>query len=149
MSPLGRIGTAVVLVTFLPNVLTARASDLLEGMEVSMWVRPATPSSRRDRNREYLQKLPDFSLQDASKLLPPGRAGLIYRRERSEGNRLLLFAGSADLKGWAAASSVVPIDQADAFFSQAIRDHPNDAFAHLMRAIVRCQNDTSHTHSPM
>ncbi len=36
--------------------------------------------------------------------------------------------------GWAAADQVVPIEQAEAFFTDRIRANPKDAFSHLMRA---------------
>ncbi len=82
-----------------------------------------------------------FALRDQPDATGPGRlrapgrtaAGDIYQVEGVEGAsvRLHLDGGPA---AWADADAVVPVNQAVAYFSEAIAANPKDAFAYAMRA---------------
>jgi len=63
--------------------------------------------------------------------------GFIYHGERIEGDRLLLVNRHRGVRGWVAVSAVVPVTEAEAYFSQEILRHPTDSFAFLMRGLAR------------
>jgi tetratricopeptide (TPR) repeat protein len=65
--------------------------------------------------------------------------GLFYRVERTDGSRLLLAVPSQGLRGWAWSRTVIPLAQAESYFSYVIRIKPGDPFPHLMRGLVRHQ----------
>ncbi len=84
-----------------------------------------------------LQIAPDFALWDGTRKISPRMTGFPYHIERNERSRLLLSAPSLGLRGWVNANTVVSLDRAEAFFSDAIKANPRDAFAFLMRGIAR------------
>ena len=88
-----------------------------------------------------MQKTPNFALRDAGKNGCSIRTVYIYRRERAQGDQLLLSSRSQGLEGWAPASAVLPLAQAEAFFSEQIQHNPDDSFSFLMRGVVRFEDD--------
>src|SRR5262249_38379620 len=63
--------------------------------------------------------------------------GFLYHGERIEGDRLLIEIPGRGIRGWVPLIAVVPVSEADAYFSQEILRHPDSSFAHLMRALSR------------
>ena len=120
---------------------SAGASDLPGGTSLQPFVRPKKSSSTQDRSFEYMQKSPDFSLNDGSSKTIPNGVGYICLLERSQGDQLLVAIRSQGLRGWAPASSLVPLNHAETFFSQQILANPRDPFAFLMRGMARFEND--------
>ena len=59
----------------------------------------------------------------------------IWSVEKVDGPNIWVSA-SVGIAGWTRADQVVSIDQAMAFFSEQIRDHPRDAFARVSRAVL-------------
>jgi tetratricopeptide (TPR) repeat protein len=119
----------------------ARAVDLPGGASLQPFVRPKKSSSTQDRAFEYMQKSPDFSLNDGSARVNPNGVGYICLLERAQGDQVLVAIRSQGLRGWAPASALVPLNHADAFFSQKILANPRDPFGYLMRGMVRYEND--------
>jgi tetratricopeptide (TPR) repeat protein len=95
----------------------------------------------RDLTKEFMQKAPDFTLEYGGRRVSPNMPGLFYHGERIEGDRLLLENRHRDLRGWVPVSAVVPVTEAEAFFSQEILRYPRDSFAFLMRALARLEKD--------
>jgi tetratricopeptide (TPR) repeat protein len=58
----------------------------------------------------------------------------IWCVEKVEGPKLWIRAMHLDIVGWARADQVVSTNQAIAYFSDQIREHPRDAFARVSRA---------------
>jgi tetratricopeptide (TPR) repeat protein len=119
----------------------AFASDLTGGVRLQSFVRPKKSSSTQDRAFEYVQKAADFSLFDGASKVAPSGVGYICLLERSQGDQVLLSLRSQGLRGWAPAGSLVPLNHAEAYFSKQIEANPRDAFAFLMRGMVRFEND--------
>ena len=90
---------------------------------------------------EFVQRTPEFVLWDADQKISPGAAGCVYVVEQSAGNRLLLSDLNEGRRGWVFAGTVVPLNQAESFFSQQIRTNAKSAFAFLMRGVARYEND--------
>jgi tetratricopeptide (TPR) repeat protein len=120
---------------------SAGASDLPGGASLQPFVRPKKSSSTQDRAFEYMQKTPDFSLSDGSSKTIPNGVGYICLLERAQGDQVLVAIRSQGLRGWAPASSLVPLNHAETFFSQQILASPRDPFAYLMRGMARFEID--------
>jgi len=60
----------------------------------------------------------------------------IWRVEQADGPRLRIRAEKLGVFGCASAEQVIPLENAIAYFTDQIRDHPRDAFAYVMRASV-------------
>jgi tetratricopeptide (TPR) repeat protein len=129
----------VVLTVALAGTM-AGASEPDRGADPASSASPTRPASATGGAAVVLQKNPDFALWDAEKKLAPPRPGLLYRMERADGPRVLLAAAGEGLRGWTFSGSVIPLDQADSYFSSVIRIRPRDPFAYLMRAVVRREN---------
>jgi tetratricopeptide (TPR) repeat protein len=117
--------------------LPARASDLADVMTLHTQFYWTRSFESPDRARHFVQKSHDLALVQDSKKISSTFVGVIYRREKVDGDRLLLSARSRGLEGWVSAGAVVPISEAEAFFSQEIVRHPEEPFSLLMRGIVR------------
>jgi len=102
---------------------------------------PRKASSARDRASEVVQKTPEFSLWDANKKVTPSGAGHMFIVERTEGDRFLVSDLNEGLRGWVLAGAVVPLGEAEAFFTGQIKANPKSAFAFLMRGVARYEND--------
>jgi tetratricopeptide (TPR) repeat protein len=102
---------------------------------------PRKASSTRDRASEVVQRSPEFSLWNADQRVTPSGAGHVFIVERTDGNRWLLSDLNEGLRGWVSSVTVIPLAQAEAFFSQQIQANPTSAFALLMRGVVRYEND--------
>ena len=118
-----------------------RSGDLAGGVKLKTFVRPKKSSCTPDRAFEYVQKAADFSLFDGQTKIAPSGVGYICLLERAQGDQLLVTIRSQGLRGWAPASALVPLNHADAYFSQQIEANPRDPFAFLMRGVVRYEND--------
>jgi tetratricopeptide (TPR) repeat protein len=121
--------------------MCVRGADLPGGAKLQTFVRPKKSSSTQDRAFEYVQKAPDFSLNDGSTRISPNGVGYICMLERAEGDQVLVAIRSQGLRGWVAAGALVPLNHAETFFSQQIQANPHDPFAFLMRGMVRYEND--------
>jgi tetratricopeptide (TPR) repeat protein len=119
----------------------ARAGDLAGGVQLKTFVRPKKSSSTPDRAFEYVQKTADLSLFDGQTKISPSGVGYICLLEQAQGDQLLVSIRSQGLRGWATAGSLVPLNHADAYFSQQIEASPRNTFAYLMRGVVRYEND--------
>jgi tetratricopeptide (TPR) repeat protein len=119
----------------------AYASDLPGGVKLQPFIRPRKSSSTQDRAFEYVQQAPDFSLNDGRGQVIPNGVGYICLLERAQKDQVLVSIRSQGLRGWAPASALVPINHAEAVFSQRIAANPRDKFAYLMRGMVRYEND--------
>jgi tetratricopeptide (TPR) repeat protein len=131
----------VVLVLALLAGGPAMASDPPGGVKIQTFVRPAKSSTTRDRAAEFVQKSAAFCLQDGNDKILPSGVGFICLVERAEGNQVQVMIRSQGLRGWAPADSLVPLNHAETFFSRQIEANPKDAFAFLMRGVVRFEND--------
>jgi tetratricopeptide (TPR) repeat protein len=60
----------------------------------------------------------------------------IYHVEQVDGDQLLLWDSHQSIRGWVSRGSVVPLNDADVFFSERIRSNGTDAFAFWMRGVV-------------
>ena len=102
------------------------------------------PSGADWVGKRVVQQDRKFALRDGKQaVIWSGRQIHVYRVERVDGARLRLRAEGKDgsPSGWAAADQVVPVDQAIPFFSDRIRANPQEAFAHMMRAIALRDDD--------
>ncbi len=140
MSPISR-WPVIVLVTACCLCSQTCAADLPGGVKLQTFVRPKKSSSTQDRAFEYVQRAPDFSLNDGNVPLVPNGVGYICLLERAQGDQLLVSIRSQGLRGWAPAAALVPLNHAEALFSQRIQANPRDTFAFLMRGMVRYEND--------
>jgi tetratricopeptide (TPR) repeat protein len=95
------------------------------------------PRSAQERASEVVQRTPDLPLTEGGTRITPGEVALIYRIERVERDQLLLRTLGQGVRGWAPASAVVPLNQAESFFTKEIHSSPGSSFALLMRAVVR------------
>lgn len=108
------------------------ASSLL--LMMSMPARAQQPSASEWVGKAVLPKARDFVVKDAQKGTPVKGPAEIYHVTQASG-RSLLVSGMG-VTGWVLADQVVPLDQADEFFSKQIRANPGGSYNHLMRAIV-------------
>jgi tetratricopeptide (TPR) repeat protein len=93
----------------------------------------------RDLTREFVQRTPNFSLEFGGKRMLPVMPGLIYHGERLDGDRVLLEQRQRSIRGWAPVNAVVPVTEAEAYFSEDIHRYPRDSFAYLMRGVIRLE----------
>ncbi|MGP0066413.1 MAG: tetratricopeptide repeat protein [Isosphaeraceae bacterium] len=85
------------------------------------------------RTREFVLRVDDEPVE-ASR-----NAMAIYRVERIDDGPLLWLQAEAQrrLNGWTKVEDVIPVDRVIDVYTDQIRAHPKDAFAHAMRALVR------------
>lgn len=119
----------------------ALGSDRDGGVACEPYVSFKRATRLRDLTKEFVQKTPDFSLEFGGKRLMPAMPGFIYHAERLDGDRLLLEQRHRSIRGWAAVSTVVPVTEAEGYFSQEIARDPASSFAFLMRGVVRLEED--------
>jgi tetratricopeptide (TPR) repeat protein len=117
---------------FLLNQIALAALCLTLAVSQSTFARQ--PSADDRVGKAVLPKARQFTLKDVQKGTPVKAPAEIYQVARMSGASLLL--SGTGISGWAAADQVVPLEQADDFFTKQIRANPADAFPHLMRAIV-------------
>jgi len=140
MSPKPNLGLVLAIAAAVALTVSARAADQ-SGIPKLRTLIPRKVASAQTRSLECVQKRPDFVLWDADKKITPGAAGYVYYLEQSDGNRLLLTDQSEGARGWTQASAIIPVSQAEAFFSNQIQANPKNAFAFLMRGVVRLENE--------
>lgn len=91
-----------------------------------------------DHAREVVPIRPDFVLWDGQKYARPPRVNSRFQVLREQADLALVREDSGHhVEGWAAKRDLVPIDQAEAYFSGRIQAEPRDPFPRLMRAEVR------------
>jgi tetratricopeptide (TPR) repeat protein len=119
-----------------PRVLTAIVVLTL-GLTAALPCRSlcAEPAANQWIGQRVVPKRPDFTLRDTEE--GPARSAkiAIYRVDRVDGGFLQVKAEGGS-SGWTEAARVVPVDQANAYFSRAIQESPRDPHNHTMRAIV-------------
>ncbi len=140
MSPI-RLRWLIALFLVLIVAASARPSDQTGGVAFEPYVRPKRATRPRDLTKEFVQREPGFSLEYGGKRVSPTMPGFLYHGERIEGDRLLLENRHRGIRGWVPVSAVVPVAEAEAFFSHEILRYPRDSFAFLMRALVRLEKD--------
>ncbi len=114
----------------------ARAGDL-ESFNLT-FVRTSNAEKRPDDHaREVVPRHPRFCLWDNGKAIRPRRIDSVYVVERTEYDRVMLKKKDDRERGWAAAKDVVPVNEAESFFTAEIRSAPRHAFPYLMRAVSR------------
>jgi len=111
------------------------------GLTLEPYVKPKRTTRPPDLTREFVQKAPAFLLEYGGKRVSPTMPGFIYHGERVEGDRLLLENRHRGVRGWVPLSAVVPVSEAEAYFSQEIRREPTDSFVFLMRGLARFERD--------
>jgi hypothetical protein len=119
--PASRIAFRIVLIAgiYVPAA-AARAEE--PGLEPGMWV---------------VAKSPDLALRDGGKLIPLASPFNFCRVERVEGDRVRLYA--AGREGDARASDIVRVEQAEAYFSDQMKQNPRAVYSLLMRCAVRAE----------
>ena len=118
-----------------------RGADPAHPIQLRTVIIPRKVSSTKDRALEAVQRTEAFILWDANKPIKPCGVGFVYLVERIDGNRLLLSEPSEGLRGWVQSSAVVPLTEAEPFFSGLIKVNPRNTFALLMRGVVRYETD--------
>ena len=88
---------------------------------------------------KVVARSPGFVLRDGATVIPSASPYDIYRVERVDGDRVRVCSGSRE--GQARASEVVPVEQAEAYFSDQIKAKPQAAYGYLMRCIARLEKD--------
>jgi tetratricopeptide (TPR) repeat protein len=132
-------GAALFLMISLCASVTA--SELGHAPKLKVSIIPRKTASALDRASEVVQRTPDFALWDKKRKLIPSGAGHMFIVEKTDGNRWLLSDMNEGLRGWVLAGTVVPLAEAEGFFSKQIKVNPKSAFAFLMRGVVRYEND--------
>jgi Tfp pilus assembly protein PilF len=131
----------VVLLLAIVSCTDARGADPAHPLQLRTVIIPRKVSSTKDRAREAVQRTETFILWDANKPVKPCGVGFIYLVEKIDGDRLLLSEPSEGLRGWVHASAVVPLTEAEPYFSGLINVNPRNTFALLMRGVVRHETD--------
>lgn len=105
------------------NCMEAQAAQPDGGSDLFGPMVPTRRAGDLDPTSAVLQMAPNFVLWDASEKIIRRLTGLLYQIERSEENHLLLASPGQGLRGWASKGSVVPLEHAEWFFSNAIRSN--------------------------
>jgi tetratricopeptide (TPR) repeat protein len=132
---------ARVIVIFAAAVETAIAADPGRQIRLNIVITPRKVSTTKDRAKEVVQRTETFSLWDSTDRLVPTAVGFVYVVERIEQDRLLLFEPCEGLRGWVRTTSVVPLNDAERYFSGLINTNPRNTFALLMRGVARSESD--------
>ena len=136
--PKPRVVLPIVLVA---AFAIARGSETDGLSDRKTFVVPRKNSRWQDRTRNSFRGTRSWELRDGDRTLAPRGVGYVYKMERRDGERLRLLNRTHSLRGWALATDVVQLDEAEAFFSREIEANPKSPFAHLMRGFVRYEND--------
>ena len=93
-----------------------------------------TPATSSWTGKAVVPRTRSFTIKENNQA--PLRPGLpaIYHVTREVGRLLLIETDG--LSGWVSSDQVVPLEQADSFFTSQIRANPRDSFAYAMRAIA-------------
>ena len=140
MSP-GFMVRQVALLSAIVLCTDALGADPAHPIELRTVIIPRKVSSTKKRALEAVQRTETFMLWDANKPIKPCGVGFVYLVEQIDGNRLLLSEPSEGLRGWVHASAVVPLTEAEPFFSGLLKVNPRNTFALLMRGVVRYETD--------
>ncbi len=119
---------------------SARAGDLSRVMKLTTVLVPRKSCSPQIRASECVQKSPELALWDGGKKITPSAIGFVYIVEQNDGNRLLLSDLNEGIRGWVSPYAMIPLDQAEEYFSKQIQPGPGSAFAYLMRGVARFEN---------
>ena len=132
--------TTAVLVAWILCAPVA-GSDLGHSPKLKTSLIPRKASSARDRSSEVVQRTADFVLWDGTKKVVPSGAGHMFLVEKHERDRLLLSDMNEGLRGWVSATTIVTLADGEALFTAQIDANPSNAFAFLMRGVIRYEND--------
>jgi tetratricopeptide (TPR) repeat protein len=121
--------------------IDARGADKTQLSKLKTALTPKKSVSPHLRTSECVQKLHAIILGDGNKKIAPSGAGFIYLVEQNEANRLLVCDLNEGVRGWASPAEMVPLNQAEVYFSGQIKSNARNAFAHLMRGVARLEND--------
>jgi tetratricopeptide (TPR) repeat protein len=98
--------------------------------------RAAEPAKKYSEGDRVVQKDRSFTLRTDAAGTGRKVPFDIWCVEKVDGSKLRIRAESHGITGWASVDQLVFLDQAMAYFSDQIRDHPRDAFARVMRAYL-------------
>lgn len=87
--------------------------------------------------KRVVQKERDFVLRIGKAVVDRREMLCTYRVEQVNGQWLWLRSGA--LAGWTHADQVVPLEQAVVFYTDFIRDHPDDPYGYSMRGTINLQ----------
>lgn len=115
---------------------TARAGD---PEHLSVYIHIAgTNRHRDDHSREVVPTRPDLKLWNGRSNFTPRLSTTVYAVERTEGGQRLLRDSSLPAKrGWVPAGDVVPLKEAEGYFTAAIQAGDTRSFPFLSRGLVR------------
>ena len=119
----------------------ARGADRSQLSKLKTVLTPKKLVSPELRTSECVQEKPVLTLWDGDKKIAPSVAGFIFLVVQNEGNRLLVSDLNEGHRGWASPLDMVPLNQAEVYFSGQIKANPRDAFGYLMRGVARLEND--------
>lgn len=86
--------------------------------------------------RRVVQRSNDFTLRIENQVVDRHRVIHLYRVEQVNGPWLWVRSEGNGFSGWARAEDVIPVDEGVDFFSERLRENPQDAFAYVMRAML-------------
>jgi tetratricopeptide (TPR) repeat protein len=115
-------------VRLLFTCFAATAAFLIPGLSRAEDLRPWV-------GKRVVQKASDFTLKGNDSVVDRRKLIEIYDVDRA--NETDLWLQGTSRSGWAKPGDVMPAEQAMAYFSDAIKAKPTDAFAYAMRAILR------------
>lgn len=106
-----------------------------------VWVMVAQPALRADEPAKVVsvgdrvvQKNRTFTLRTGEQGIERKVPLVIWRVEKVDGARVWVRADDFGVSGWAPVDQVITAKQAMTYYTDQIRDHPNDAFPRVMRA---------------
>ena len=119
------------------SVTPAFATGLVLAMIALLTLVRAAPAQPNGGwiGKRVVQKYASFKLKNGNQVIDT-KGITTYRVEKASGALLWLKAEGQDPSGWAPADQVVRIDEAMAFFTDAIRANPGDAHGYAMRATI-------------
>jgi tetratricopeptide (TPR) repeat protein len=86
--------------------------------------------------RRVVQRMNEFTLHIENRVIDRKRVIHFYRVEQTNGPWLWVRAEGNGFSGWALADQVVAVEDAIAFFTDQIRDDPENVFPYVMRAML-------------
>jgi tetratricopeptide (TPR) repeat protein len=97
-------------------------------------LRAGEPAKELSIGDRVVQKYRTFTLRTGEQGIERKVPFVIWRVEKVDGARVWVRAEGFGVSGWAPADQVIATEQAMTYYTEQIRDHPNDAFPRVMRA---------------
>jgi tetratricopeptide (TPR) repeat protein len=94
------------------------------------------PTHKNLVGRRVVQRSNDFTLHIEDDVIDRKRVIHFYRVEQENGPWLWVRADGNGFSGWALYDQVVAVEDAIGFFTDQIRDDPQDVFPYVMRAML-------------